>query len=313
MHWHPRFCSAAPHCRNYPLRNAWRRREKTRLVLVLIGVADGRNAGSMRRSTALGSNDNALPLAGPRHASWEYPSEARLRLKPPLNSDVSAALPDPLLDWLHDGMDRHAEEPSEARSLERCFENTLIDRLFPVYDTRTFVIRMRDHSRATAMAARVVSERASLRCSGRAFVVGWLHDMGLASLLVQLDPSAFESENEAFDQVWPGLLGQASHAAVSLATAWRLPSAIRYAVREHMSFSSIHPTHELAATTFIAEHLAGCMGCSFRDEQPTSGLRFALSRLQLCERDLISLGRSAERMLTREAWYWMGALPCAGA
>jgi hypothetical protein len=263
----------------------------------------------MRRPTALGSNDNGLPRTGPRQASWEYPSEARLRLSPRLCSEVPSALPDPLLDWLHDGMDRQVEASSESRF----FESTLIERLFPVHDTRTFVIRMRDHCRATAIAARVVSERADLRCNDRAFVVGWLHDMGLASLLVQLDPAIVDSENDAFDQIWPGLLSQASHASVSLATAWRLPSTIRHAVREHMTFSAIHPTHQLAAATFIAEHLAGCMGCSFRDEQPTSGLRFALSRLHLCERDLISLGRSAERMLMREAWYWMGALPCAGA
>lgn len=288
-------------------------RTRTPPFSVLKGAVGGRCTGSMRRMTALGSNDNGLPLAGPRRASWEYPSEARLRLKPKLGEDIRSALPDHLLDWLHDGMDPQAEASRETRCLERSFESTLVERLFPVYDTRTFVIRIRDHSRATAMAARVVSERADLRCGDRAFVVGWLHDMGLASLLMQLDPTIFDSENEAFDQIWPGLLSQASHAAVSLSTAWRLPSAIRYAVREHMSFSTLHPTHELAAATFIAEHLAGCMGCSFRDEQPTSGLRFALSRLKLCERDLISLGRSAERLLTREAWYWMGALPCAGA
>lgn len=260
----------------------------------------------------MGSNDNSLPLDVRKDTAWEYPSEARLRVSSPTAKDLRVSLPDAALEWLHDGMDRHGDGPSEGRACQRVFENAIIERLFPVYDTRTFIIRMRDHCRATAIAARVVSERAGLCCGEKAFVVGWLHDMGLASLLAQLNP-LIESENEDFDRIWPALLREASSAAVGLATAWCLPSAIRYAVREHMGFSTLHPTQELAAATFIAEHLAGCIGCSFRDEQPTSGLRFALARLRLAERDLISLGRCTEQVLTREAWYWMGALPRAGA
>jgi len=174
-------------------------------------------------------------------------------------------------------------------------------------------MRLRDHSRATALAARVVVDRVGLGYADQAFIVGWLHDMGLAAQLMQVETEALATDGDSFDHVWPNLLRGACDAAAHLASAWRLPTGIRCAVQEHKSFSKLRCSNQLAAATFVAEHLAGCMGCGFRDEQPTSGLRAALSSLRLTERDLAPLGRGAERLVAREAWYWMGALPCAGA
>ncbi|MGE5787079.1 MAG: HDOD domain-containing protein [Myxococcales bacterium] len=268
----------------------------------------------MPRLTALDPSNDNLESFDSYHPTQEKASATRLRLSVGEHEDPRDPLSDTVLAWLHDSVDgRRSEWPWETRAREREFESSVVSRLFPIHDTRTPVMRLRDHSRATALAARVVVDRIGLGCGDQAFAVGWLHDMGLAAQLRQIEADALATEEERFEQIWPSLLRGAGDAAAHIAYAWRLPTGIRCAIQEHKSFSKLRSSNQLAAATFVAEHLAGCMGCGFRDEQPTSGLRVALSRLRLTERDLAPLGRGAERLLAREAWYWMGALPCAGA
>lgn len=268
----------------------------------------------MPRFTALGPNQDDLESFNPYHPVNEKASETRLRLSFGDHDDPRDPLPDTVLAWLHDSVDGQRTETAwETRAREREFESSIVNRLFPINDTRTITMRLRDHSRATALAARVVADRTGLGDSNQAFIVGWLHDMGLAAQLRHAEADEQANEGTGIESIWPSLLRGACDAAANVAYAWRLPSAIRCAVQEHKSFSKLRCSNQLAAATFVAEHLAGCMGCGFRDEQPTSGLRTALARLRLTERDLAPLGRGAERLLAREAWYWMGALPCAGA
>lgn len=254
------------------------------------------------------SNDNSVPPAPVVELAAEHDSQSRLRINGILWENIAAELPEPLHQWLHDGLDAPSAMDPDARRIQlRTFETTIVERLFPNHDHRTFMTRLRDHSRATALAAQVVADHAGLRCVDAAFTVGWLHDMGIAAQLRPLNPQIYPAENEPFNRLWPELLREARARSVSLASQWRLPSAMRHALREHIAFSTVHPVQSIAAATFVAEHLAGCMGYGYRDEQPVSGLRVALSMLRLSERDLVPMGRRAERSLGREAWHWVGS------
>lgn len=254
------------------------------------------------------SNDNSLPQAAQLEPLAGHASQSRLRIDALVRETIYADLPEVLLDWLHDGSGTSTESDAAKHRLQlRHFETAIVERLFPVHDHRTFMVRLREHSRATAMAARTVAEHAALGRLDTAFIAGWLHDMGIAAQLGPLDPTLYPDENEAFSRIWPEILRSSAGRAVSLASHWRLPSAIRHTLREHLNFGTIRPLQGVAASTFVAEHLAGCMGYGFRDEQPTTGLRVALSMLKLSERDLVPMGRRAERHLGREAWHWVGS------
>jgi hypothetical protein len=225
---------------------------------------------------------------------------------PRQRANGGAALGEELLQWLHDGLD----QPGAARSDDDQvflgdFEQAIIDRLFPLQDIRSFITRLREHSRATAITARVVARHAGIGAIDTTYVAGWLHDMGIALQLRRLNPRQFATENDAFERIWPSLLNFAPALGVSLATQWRLPSMIRHAIREHNSFGTIRSVHAVSGATFVAEHLAGCLGFGFRDEQPTTGLRVALSALNLSERDLAPMGRRAEQLLGYAGIHWM--------
>lgn len=248
------------------------------------------------------SNDNA---GGRQNSAPGHESATRLKSAPDSLSPSSAGLPEDLIAWLHDGLDYAdcAGRPEREVMLSK-FEASVAAQLFPKDDARSFMVRLHDHCRATANAARVVAEYAGLPYRDTPFVVGFLHDYGIAAGLRDLDARTYFAENDAFRLVWPKVLASESDGSNELARHWRLPSAVRFALREHKSLGTLRSVHEIAASTFVAEHLVGCVGFAFLDEQPTTGLLSALAALRLSKRDLSTMGRRVERSLDRELWPW---------
>jgi HD-like signal output (HDOD) protein len=211
--------------------------------------------------------------------------------------DLIAHLPEDVLHTLHEQLDTSQQRPllSLIKQLSG-FEAAVVDRLFPLRDERRNIVRLRLHSHATAIAAAVVAEQSQLPRQS-AFVCGWLHDMGIASCFAHLDDLAKVFDSELHEQAWPPIRRSAPRHAIQLASRWRLPSSIRYSIRDHVGFDTTTAPSDLACVTFVAEHVASAQGCGFWDEQPAVGLLRALSTLRLTKRDLLSLERRTEQLL----------------
>jgi hypothetical protein len=199
--------------------------------------------------------------------------------------DIIEPIPEPLLHYLHEDLDhsrfRLLRQP-DPRLLQ--LEEVLMDRLFPLGDGRSFVAALRRHSRATAVASRVIAEAAGLP-PDTTYVAGWIHDLGVASCLRHADEVMLIAEPAAFANLWPTIERSSASHAIRLCTRWRLPSSIRYAVRDHMTFDTLTRPSIVAAATIIAEQIANHLGFAFgrRCGLESPEIRRACVRLELSE------------------------------
>lgn len=201
--------------------------------------------------------------------------------------DIFDRLPEALLHYLNEGIDR-----GERRRLRLSnpnllhTEEVLTDRLFPLYDERPFIRQMRNHSRATAIAARVIAESVGL-APDTTYLCGLLHDIGIASCVRHADEIRTQVSESALPQLWPTFARSAATHAIALTTRWRLPSGFRFAIRDHVCFDTLTSPSLIAAATVIAEHLAGRLGFPFGQyqESPTRLVEMARDRLGLVDGD----------------------------
>jgi hypothetical protein len=218
--------------------------------------------------------------------------------------DVFAPLPEEVLTDLHERLDRGELQNSPVRTLVlQRFEAALIERLFPFKDERRILVRLRLHSHVTAIAATVIASHTNLPVQS-AFVCGWLHDMGIASCIHHLDDGSVFRDKATSDKLWKLIIDSAPRHTIHLASRWRLPSSVRYALRDHVGFDAAAPPGELACVMFVAEHIAAMQGCGFRDEQPATGLRPRLLSIGLTERDLLPLARHTEQRIGHLELEW---------
>lgn len=227
--------------------------------------------------------------------------------------DIIEGLPDELLRWLHEDIDRRTLPRLLIHQMSQVdFESIIVDRLFPLRDNRTFIRRLRAHCQATATAAGMLAElkRQSPRMAS---VCGWLHDMGIASCIRHADEVSPISSDEALSVVWSTIRRSSAQHGIRLASRWRLPSAIRHAIRDHESFVTVGSANPIVATTVIAEHVADLIGCAFHDLVPVSALDRALSVLQLAERDVFNVAARTEKLLRHSRIPGPVARRCRGA
>jgi len=119
------------------------------------------------------------------------------------------------------------------------------------------------HSTATAHIARVVSKYTATE-GEYAFLVGLLHDVGIAATLLALSHNAASQRppDRAPDliAIWPAVDRVHEQAAELMAEHWSLPPDLRMAVgAHHQVLIQGHP-HPLSATVAIANELAHELG-----------------------------------------------------
>jgi hypothetical protein len=239
-----------------------------------------------------------------RLPSAEKPSGTLLRAERIVPRSLIASLPDEVVTDLHERLDRNPFQSVHEQifGLKR-FETAVIERLFPIRDERRIFVRLRLHSQVTAIAATVVAQKVRLPTQA-AYVGGWLHDLGIASCLQHIDDGTPQTNALINDAVWKLILYSAPQHAVHLASRWCLPSAIRYALREHAGYGDINQVSPNACVLYVAEHLAALQNCGFRDELPIAGLRSRLNILGLDDRALLPLARDVERRIGHIELEW---------
>ncbi len=211
--------------------------------------------------------------------------------------DIIDGLPEELLRWLHEDLDRKTLPRLLAQQVSQIdFESVIVDRLFPLRDNRAFIQRLRGHCHATATAAGMIAEMKG-RSARVATVCGWLHDIGIASCIKHADEVSPIADDEALGVLWPTIIRSSAQHGIRLASRWRLPSAIRHAIRDHDGFVTLGSPNPIVAATVIAEHIAALIGSAFHEVAPANAVDRAMSVLQLGEGEVLSVAARTEKLL----------------
>jgi hypothetical protein len=245
-----------------------------------------------------GSSDGSVEVHPARcFASVTHPSGAMLKASVIAPRDIIDGLPEELLQWLHEDLARDSLHRLASRRASHIdFESIVVDRLFPLHDSRAFIRRLRIHCQATATAAGILAEMS--RGSARdACACGWLHDLGIAACIRHADEVTYIADDESLAALWPTILRSSAQHGIRLASRWRLPSAIRHAIRDHSAFPVLAAPSPIACTMFVAEHIATLVGYDFHEQGPTLTLGSALSGLRLGEREMFAAAARTEKLM----------------
>jgi hypothetical protein len=228
-----------------------------------------------------------------------FPSGVVLKASAIAPRDIIDRLPEELLHWLHEGS---YQESGPRSLLHRAsgidFESIIVDRLFPLRDPREFVVHLRSHCQVTAIAAGMLAE-SSGQSRGLAYACGWLHDMGIAACVRHIDDAASAVDDAALVRLWPMISRSSAQHGIRLASQWRLPSAIRHAIRDYATFASLLPANPLVANIVIAEHIAASLGHAFHERASVVTLSRALSILGIQEAAVGVAAAKVERSIRR--------------
>jgi hypothetical protein len=251
----------------------------------------------MTKQSNVFNDGSPEPSSGQWPQASSFSSGAVVKTSAIAPRDIIDGLPEELLRWLHEDLDRKTLPRLLTQQVSQIdFESVVVDRLFPLRDNRAFVRRLRSHCQATATAAGMLAElkRQSARV---ATVCGWLHDIGIASCIRHADEVSPIANDEALAVVWPSIRRSSAQHAIRLASRWRLPSAIRHAIRDHESFIAVGSPNPIVAATVIAEHIAAVIGCAFHEPVPAAIVDRATSVLRLTEGDVLVVAGRVEKTL----------------
>jgi HD-like signal output (HDOD) protein len=152
---------------------------------------------------------------------------------------------------------------------------------------------LREHSTATAHLARAVSKYTATE-GEYAFLVGLLHDVGIAATLLALSHNAASPRTRRrppdLIAIWPAVDRVHQQAAELMAEHWGLPHDIRLAIGAHHQVLIEGFPHPLAATVAIANQLAHDLGHGVVPKESTP-----LSTLSERERDCVSSHSEVDR------------------
>lgn len=213
--------------------------------------------------------------------------------------DIIDPLPEDLLRWLHDDFEGDSGKWGQAHQPSMVdFESVVVDRLFPLRDSRAFVRRLRRHCQATALAACLLAEltETSSKVAG---VCGWLHDLGLAACIKHVDEVAVLSDNADLLALWPTILRSSAQHGIRLASRWRLPSAVRHAIRDHSNYATFATPNRIAATTYVAEYVATIIGYDFLEPTSPAALERAIAAVECGGADILGIAARTERLMRR--------------
>lgn len=160
------------------------------------------------------------------------------------------------------------------------------------------MMRLADHSGATAQLARLVCQHTAMM-DEQAFLCGLLHDVGTAACMIAVagHRSASREPMIPFPVLAPVLREVHESASERLAELWQLPGEIRIIIGHHHSLSYKGMIHPLSAVVCIAESLATELGHGAQEEINPSSVLQAISVLNLSQDTMARLRTSAERLL----------------
>jgi HD-like signal output (HDOD) protein len=120
---------------------------------------------------------------------------------------------------------------------------------------------LRRHSLVTAHCARIVCRYAAIE-GEYAFLVGLLHDVGIAAALVAVSDGkiAFDRSPAGVTALWKAI--EESHQSVSalVADLWKLPEELKLVLGNHHKLTIQGYAHPLIAALMVAEEWAGKLG-----------------------------------------------------
>ena len=156
---------------------------------------------------------------------------------------------------------------SIAQALSRLGIKTLRDivlqvalnaRVFRAKPYQPIMESLKRHSTAVAHVSRVISRYTPFE-GEYAFLCGLLHDVGVAGSLIAL----FESNPKKpapLEDVWPAVFAVHAEASKLMVEHWELPVDIALTVGAHHAVKIQGYPHPMAATVYLANHLANQLG-----------------------------------------------------
>jgi len=252
------------------------------------------------------SNTETAELRGVTPAADQFEignsSHTAIKASVLVPQDIVEPLPDQLLYYLHQELDRQGfrlRSLPDRRLLH--LEELLIARLFSIHEKCEALNILRQHCQATAIASRVVAEEVGL-APDMTYLCGWLHDIGIASCLRQLIHFFPTASPLDLAPLWPTVLRSNGAHAIHMCMRWRLPSGLRYAVRDHLNIETLRRPAMVAAATVIAESIVGELGFAFISSNgtPSRSLPIACARLGINERRLVGLACQIDARLGRD-------------
>jgi HD-like signal output (HDOD) protein len=168
-------------------------------------------------------------------------------------------------------------------------------KIFRVLGYDTILERLRLHSVMTAEMARLICRERGMD-EGLGYLVGLLHDVGIAGALVAIVEGAGRQAPTQFSEVWPaicGIHGQLTHRLVCL---WMIPSPVITALDCLHQRECQTVDDPLAMVAVMAEVMASSVGLGFEAEEQAWRIAHAAQQLGYAISDLERLERIAEEL-----------------
>ncbi len=143
-------------------------------------------------------------------------------------------------------------------------------RVFRSLSYRGCMERLRDHCRATAHLARILSHYTPI-AEEQAFLCGLLHDVGIAGILLVLGDTERGKQPPDLAVLWPAIDAAHTRAGSRMVTLWGLPPEVAMVVGAHHQVSIEGFDHPVAATVCLAESLAVEMQMGFMPDPAADG------------------------------------------
>lgn len=160
--------------------------------------------------------------------------------------------------------------------------------------------RLRDHSIATAIVARLVCRATSL-ADDYAFLCGLLHDVGTAACLIVLADrfggGPGKGPSAPVRTFWPVISELHEATAMKLAEMWQLPADVRLVIGHHHRLTVGGMVHPLAAVVCVADSIATELGAGFETEVDRRQVELATAALRLTPAQVQSVVREATPLL----------------
>jgi HD-like signal output (HDOD) protein len=163
-------------------------------------------------------------------------------------------------------------------------EAALNVRLFTTPGYAVAMERVRRHSVATAHICKLLAGITD-QDPHRLFLLGLLHDVGLAAALITVDEMFEDSERPSIVHVWPAIDTTHEAAGTLLTRIWDLPGEVPSLIGQHHHFHATGTASRPVATLHIAEALAGRLG---RGVTPTGQPNFLQSTIDTNPADLVA-------------------------
>ena len=180
--------------------------------------------------------------------------------------------------------------------------------LFTTPGYATAMERIRRHSVATAHISKLIAESTG-QDPHEMFLLGLLHDVGLAAALITVDDMFTGIERPSIVHIWPAIETTHESAGTLLARIWELPSGMHQCIGQHHNFQGTETDNQRVAILHVAEAIAARLGRgvtpvgqphflrSTIDNTPPDVVSAAQASLNLSQADLLHIVRAASERL----------------